>query len=362
MISRTPLNSGGLIMQGLTPGVGGATPFAPAGGLKGGQGVSNPYPGGLATSPGIQASHQGGTLTTTGPMSASASVTDANNSKHEQLIRLVTSMVRPYSWDGAGGAGKVEFYDIGSALVVNQTADVIQEVADLLEALRRLQDLAVAVEVRIVSLAESFFERMGVDFSVNIKTDTTKFEPNLTGPGGLGPGTFRPQPFLNDINNKGVTVGLTPAGTFTPDLDVPIRATSFNRAIPGFGNFPNNPGNNGGISLGLAFLNDIQVFTFMEIAQGDQRSNIMQAPKVTLFNGQTASLSVTSQQFYVTNVQVVSVNGQIVFIPQNTLVPGLTTTSPSPFRRWCRQTDGSCGSTTTSSLRFRKVLLCRCSQ
>ena len=53
---------------------------------------------------------------------------------------------------------------------MNQTADVIREVADLLEALRRLQDLAVAVEVRIISLSETFFERMGVDFSMNIKT------------------------------------------------------------------------------------------------------------------------------------------------------------------------------------------------
>ena len=93
--------------------------------------------------------------------------------------------------------GRVEYFDIGSALVVNQTADVIREIQDLLEALRRLQDLAVAVEVRIISLAESFFERMGLDFSVNIKTDTTKFEPALT-----SSQQFRPEPFINDINNK----------------------------------------------------------------------------------------------------------------------------------------------------------------
>ena len=93
------------------------------------------------------------------------------NTKHEQLIKLITSMVRPYSWDGMGGPGKIEYFDIGIALVVNQTADVIQEVADLLEALRRLQDLAIAVEVRIISLSETWFERMGVDFSMNIKTE-----------------------------------------------------------------------------------------------------------------------------------------------------------------------------------------------
>ena len=314
MLQATPLSSGKLVVQGLNTGAGG-TPHLPTHGLGAGQPTGSPsLPGQFASSPGIQQSPSqlgGNRLETASPLGGSANVTYANNSKHEQLIKLVTSMVRPFTWDGHGGAGKIEYYDIGHALVVNQTADVVTEVQDLLEALRRLQDLAVAVEVRIVSLAESFYERMGLDFSVNIKTNTTKFEPALTS------NTFRPAPFINDINNTGVTVGLTPAGTFTPDLDVPIRTTTFNRAIPGFGNYPNAPGNNGGLSLGLAFLNDIQVYTFMEMAQGDQRSNIMQAPKLTLFNGQTATLGVQDSQFFVTSVQVLSVNGQIIFIPQN---------------------------------------------
>jgi type II secretory pathway component GspD/PulD (secretin)/tetratricopeptide (TPR) repeat protein len=320
MLMRNALNSGQAQISGLNAPGGGSTPFAPSGGLGGGVQTGNPQYGELATQPGVMTGRQGGTLQTS-PLAASTNVTNANNSKHEQLMKLITSMVRPYSWDGQGGGGKVEFFDIGNALVVNQTADVVREVEDLLESLRRLQDLAVAIEIRIVTLAESFFERMGLDFSVNIKTNNTSFEPQLTGPTGTGPGTFRPTPFINDINSR-ATVGLTPAGSFTPDLDVPIRATSFNRAVPAFGNFPNNPGNNGGISLGLAFLNDIQVYTFMEMAQGDQRSNIMNAPKVTLFNGQTANLSVNQTEFYVTNVQVFSVNGQIVFIPQNTPLPG----------------------------------------
>ena len=103
---------------------------------------------------------------------------------------------------------------------------------------------------------------------------------------------FRPTPFINDINDKGVTVGLTPAGSFTGDLDVPIRPKTFELAVPPFGGYPNTPGDNGGLALGLAFLNDIQVFMFMEAAQGDRRMNVMQAPKLTLFNGQTATMTV----------------------------------------------------------------------
>jgi Flp pilus assembly secretin CpaC len=167
---------------------------------------------------------------------------------------------------------------------------------------------------------------MGMDFAVNVKTHNTNFEPQLVS------NTFRPEPFINDINAEGTVIGLTPAGfgsggagtapSFTPDLDVPLRATSFQYAIPGFGGYPNNPGFNGGVSLGLAFLNDIQVYMFMEAAQGDRRINVMQAPKLTLFNGQTATITISEQQFFVTSVSVLSVNGQLVFIPQNTPLPG----------------------------------------
>jgi Flp pilus assembly secretin CpaC len=160
---------------------------------------------------------------------------------------------------------------------------------------------------------------------MNIKTHNASFEPALTqvDPNTGATGVFAPSPYLNSIGpGTGATVGLTPAGTFTGDLGVPISANSFQRAIPPFGGYPNTPGNNGGIAFGLAFLNDIQVFMFMEAAQGDRRVNVMQAPKLTLFNGQTATLAVTSTSFYVTNVSVISVNGQLVFSPTNTPLPG----------------------------------------
>src|SRR5207247_1077885 len=66
---------------------------------------------------------------------------------------------------------------------------------------------------------------------------------------------------------------------------------------------------------------DIQVFMFMEAAQGDKRTNVMQAPKLTLHNGQNSTITVNDSQFFVTNVQVIGFGGQIVFVPQNTPFP-----------------------------------------
>ena len=222
---------------------------------------------------------------------------------------------------------------------------MIREVADLLESLRRLQDLAIAVEVRIVSLSEIVLRADGrrlLDEHQD-RHDEVRAVVDPTGSSGR-------QPFVNDINNKGVTVGLH-AGR-----DVhrgPGRADPGERAssgaIPPFGGYPNTPGDNGGLSLGLAFLNDIQVYMFMEAAQGDRRVNVMQAPKLTLFNGQTSTLTVSDLQFFVTSVQVFSVNGQIVFIPTATAVarPGARQRRHARriarSRRWCRPTGGSSG-------------------
>lgn len=239
------------------------------------------------------------------------------NTIEDVLIKLVTNTVQPHTWADVGGAGTIDYFPIGMALVVNQFDDVQEQIADLLDQLRRLQDVEVAIEVRMVSVSESFFERIGMDFSMNIKTDhyTRTFEPQLT------TGQFKPAGYLNDPRPRGVIAGLTPAGTLTSDLDIPLRSQSFNMSIPPFGGFPNQPGMNGGLSLGLAFLNEIQVFMFMEAAQGDRRFNVMQAPKLTAFNGASANITLSDVQFFVTDLQVFNVNGQLVFRPVNTPFP-----------------------------------------
>src|SRR5262249_26088511 len=224
-------------------------------------------------------------------MSYSAFTTPTKQTMEDALIKLIQKSISPLSWSDVGGSGTIEYMPIGLALAINQTPDVQEQVAELLDALRRLQDVQIAVEVKIITLAETFFERVGLDFSLNIKTDksTMQYEPQLV------TNQFKPAGQVNDFSPTGSLAGLNPAtngspGVFTSDLDIPIRSSSFQYAIPPFA-YPNNPGFNGGLSLGLAFLSDIQVFMFMEAAQGDRRPNDMQATKLTLHNGQTTSTS-----------------------------------------------------------------------
>ena len=298
---------------------GGGTKYSPNGGLANAQLVSGQMPGVNAA-----AVNQGAATLQNdmSPMASSATLAKSGRANYSADLIGAVKMLKPYAWDDVGGPGSIKYYDIGGALIVNQTADVIAEVQQLLESLRKLQEVSVSIEIRVMSLSESFFERIGVDFALNVKTKQrgSFFEQALT------TGQFRPEPFTNSITDvSNVTVGYNPAqGGFTPDLNFPVRPSSFGTSLPPFGGY-NGPSGSGGLGLGLAFLNDIQVYMFMEAAAGDRRISTMQAPKVTLFNGQTASIFVGDVSFFTTGLDVVNVGGQFVYIPRNTPIPiGIT--------------------------------------
>jgi len=196
----------------------------------------------------------------------------------DTLIELITATIAPTTWDVVGGPGSIAGFDTNLSLVVSQTQEVHEEIVDLLEQLRRLQDLQVTIEVRFITLNDNFFERIGVDFNFNIDDNVSELPTDDDGPS--------------------VTVGLDPTGQVTPNLDIQFRQGSFGAAIPQFGGFDAGTA----ASIGFAILSDIEAFFLIQAAQGDTRSNVLQAPKVTLFNGQQAFVSDSSQRPFVTTV------------------------------------------------------------
>src|SRR5262249_18829428 len=70
--------------------------------------------------------------------------------QEEQLISLLTHSVKPNSWAEMGGKGTIEFHPLTLSLVISQTPDIQEQIQDLLQALRRLQDQSVSVEVRMI--------------------------------------------------------------------------------------------------------------------------------------------------------------------------------------------------------------------
>jgi type II secretory pathway component GspD/PulD (secretin) len=284
---------------------------------------ASPYTNSFALPNGTTVSSQGSGVGTNFATSGTGSGPTAlvqrsqGNTIENLLIELIQKSIAPNSWSDVGGQGTIQYFPLGMALVVNQTQEVQEEVQALLQSLRRLQDLEVAIEMRLVSVSESFFERIGVDFNVNIKSPTSSANQI-----DLVNGQFTP---FGQVNSqfqgiKAIT-GLTPAGTLTPDLAIPVKNSSFDFSVPPFGGFPGTLGADGGLSLGLAFLSDIQVFMFLEAAQGDRRMNIMQAPKITVFNGQTATISINDFQFFLTGLNINVAGGQLIPTPNNQPFP-----------------------------------------
>jgi hypothetical protein len=75
------------------------------------------------------------------------------------LINLITAAVQPATWGEVGGQGTIQYYPLGLALVVNQTADVHEEVAVFLAALRKLH----AAEFRQYLVGIRLLETHGAD-------------------------------------------------------------------------------------------------------------------------------------------------------------------------------------------------------
>jgi hypothetical protein len=182
----------------------------------------------------------------------SPAATASQKTLEDRLIKLLTSRIAPESWSAKGGPGTVDYYPLGMALVINQTPAVHKKIAHVLESLRKLQDVEVALEVRLVSVSEPFFERIGINFDGDAK-------------GKEGKPAEKP-------------------------------AT---------------------LPAGVTFLDDKQLKDFLEVVQGDQRANVLQAPKLTVANGQSATLNISDVQYYVTGLDTVRKGGQTVVIPKN---------------------------------------------
>lgn len=203
----------------------------------------------------------------------------------DTLIELIQQTIAPDSWADAGGSGAVESFPTNLSLVISQTQDVHDQITDLLEQLRRLQDLQVAIEVRFITLRDDFYERIGVDFDVQIDDNVSVLRRDDSGPTQA--------------------IGLGATGQPTANRDIPI----FTGSGPGNGSFSLTTPTFGGygqgaaaLNFGVAILSDIDTFFLLQAATGDNRTNVLSAPKVTLFNGQQASVADSSQRPFVTSL------------------------------------------------------------
>ncbi|MBV9123032.1 MAG: hypothetical protein JO112_06730 [Planctomycetes bacterium] len=159
----------------------------------------------------------------------------------DRLMNLIVGNVQPASWSQNGGEGTIDYFPQTMSLVINQTPHVQEQIVELLAGLRRIQDMEVAVEVRVLTTSEAFAEGLGGNSEVKAN--------------------FR--------------------------------------------------------DLGHTFLNDSQLHQLMDMVQGDRRTNVMQAPKMTLCNGQAGTLSLMDRTYFMTGMDVEPSGKTVTFHPKN---------------------------------------------
>ena len=233
-----------------------------------------------------------------GPQSLGG-VTEAD---FQPLISLIRNSIDPEGWDDTNGDGTIQAFVPNLSLIVSQTQEVQDQIQDLLNQLRDLNDVQIVVEVRFVSLNDGFFERIGIDFDFDLNDNS--------GFAGVIP---------DEVNDSSV-VGISTSDanpTFNPDLDLGFRQGSILESTPLFGGF--TPGS--AASFGFAILSDIEVFFLLNAVKGDARTNVTQAPTVTMFNGQVATVNDGALVPFVTSVIPVVGDFAVAQQPVITLLP-----------------------------------------
>ena len=99
---------------------------------------------------------------------------------------------------------------------------------------------------------------------------------------------------------------------FSPNLDLPYTGP---QSTAGRTLRSSSPGRVA--TFGIAFLSDLEVYLFLTAAQGDTRSNVLQAPKVTTFNGAAATIFSNVVQYYVAALTPIVGPGAVAYTPHD---------------------------------------------
>jgi len=215
----------------------------------------------------------------------------------ENFVAMVRNAIDRESWAPAETgptAGTPGFIQIFSgALVVTQTAQNHQALAELIAKLREAKTIQILIEARFITVDSSFLNSVGVDldFYFNLGSNLSKSTPPVTDPwtGATVPGrdgsAWGPG-YLG--NNKFSPIGATQSSSsFIQGI---TTGTASN-----IGSIVSNPA----MSVGGTFLDDIQVDFLVQATQARASTRQLNAPRITLSNSQRAYITVARQQAYI---------------------------------------------------------------
>ena len=218
----------------------------------------------------------------------------------DPLMDLVRSTVVPSSWRAQGGPGTIQYLPLGMALIVNQTAEAHAAIADLFKALRRLQDVEVSVELRIVRLSPEMAASLG---------PLRRLEPSARNQYSSDPNE-RMREELNQSENLREL-----RKEWARFWDSETAAVTHDEPKSGLADRKPADDKRAAVFLSAEDLADV-----LKELQADSATCIMQAPKVTLFNGQQGTVQIGQFQTFVTEYKVVRDGSQLAVVPHHETV------------------------------------------
>jgi type II secretory pathway component GspD/PulD (secretin) len=192
------------------------------------------------------------------------------------LVLLIQQTIQPLSWVEQGGEGSVTVYE-NKKLIIYQTREVHNRIEKMFEELRKALGNQVAIEARFLLVGENFLEDVGLDADFRVRL-------------GKKPGTFGVWEFQQ--NTSGFTLpgdtGIT--GSWGPVVNPP-SGTGIN-AMTTTGQWGNVP----------LLLTDLDVSILLRATQAHRDAKSLTAPKVTVLNGEMATLLVGRYRRYPANL------------------------------------------------------------
>ena len=218
------------------------------------------------------------------------------------LDQLVRNNIAPESWD-ADPANSLRINESG-VMVVNQTPEVHDQIALLLEDLREATGIMVDIQSNFLQVEDNFLEDIGVDFR---------------GLGQPGPGTNN---FINDFGDATTQATLgreigqgTDLGFYYVDGS---RADIRGRVEQLYDNALGDPKvieASGGLSFQWTYLDDSQLELILRAVSKSERVELVSAPRILVSNTGRANLTVLNQVVYVKDFDVEIAQGASIADP-----------------------------------------------
>ncbi|MBE3097477.1 MAG: hypothetical protein IMZ44_10160 [Planctomycetes bacterium] len=254
----------------------------------------------------------------------------------QELIAIIQRTVSNQSdpavaaWSDEGGPAAIEY--MNGLLIITQTRRGHEKVADLLDQLRRERAIMISVESRFCQVSDQFLQDISLDLDVSFLGSDRFAASNMpvfpaggsqviNQPVRLPDGTiavdaagvqiYADQTFRVPASSQPIIIsaaGSAAAGTRTL---LPLAGTAFSN----FGL------NDGGMSVSGVFLDDIQIGFLLRAIQADVRSTVLQAPRITLYNGQRSYISVSTVMTYIADAEPVVAEAAVGWDLQISAIP-----------------------------------------